>query len=99
AIAYLHGRRGDRAARQHWLGITAAVRGVPRPLATEATGYGEVFEAALALQHGRSSDAAAALARVPADSWYGAMFTRWRTQLAAELDTIGQAQPSRGTSS
>jgi hypothetical protein len=55
------------------------------PLATEGSGYGEVFDAALALHRGRPGDAAAALARVPQGSWYGCLFSRWRAELAAEL--------------
>jgi predicted ATPase/DNA-binding CsgD family transcriptional regulator len=85
AVALLHGLRGDESARRHWLAVTAAVRGVPEPLATEGSGYGEVFDAALALHRGRPGDAAAALARVPQGSWYGCLFTRWRAELAAEL--------------
>jgi predicted ATPase/DNA-binding CsgD family transcriptional regulator len=85
AVALLHGRRGDVAARRHWLAVAAAVRGVPTPLATEGTGYGEVFDAALALHRGRPADAAAALARVPPGSWWAGLFTRWRAELAAQL--------------
>ena len=96
AIAYLHGVRGARAGRREWLGVVAALRGVPRPLATEGTGYGEVFDAALALHHGRPADAAAALARAPTHSWYTALFTRWRTDMKNQLrpgtaDTIRQS--------
>jgi hypothetical protein len=86
AVAYFYGHRGNQPARETWLEVTARVRGVPTPLATEATGYGEVFDAALALHRGRRLEAARLLERVPPDSWYGSLFAYWRADLIAHLN-------------
>lgn len=90
AVAMVHGLRGDTKARDQWLEILAAFRGVDPEKTTLAPGYGEVFDAIVLLHHGHSEHAYALLATEPnaRKHWHVPLFSQWRTALRCEAAVL-----------
>jgi hypothetical protein len=99
AIAMVHGLRGDDTARDQWLTILAGIRGVQPHIAGAGTGYGELFDAIVALHRGQPDQALRLLRPEPeaADGWYGRVFRQWSLALRAEAAVLA-ASPSPGAS-
>ncbi|MDX6207794.1 MAG: hypothetical protein QOE24_185, partial [Frankiales bacterium] len=97
AAAMVFGMRGDEAARAEWLGILATMHGVEPAEAGTGTGYGEVFEALLALHRGRPDEALRRLS-VPAGSLYRQVFSQWAAALAVEAGALTGAADQRALS-
>jgi hypothetical protein len=91
------GMRGDETARAEWLGILATMHAVELADAGAGTGYGEVFEALLALHRGRPDEALRRLS-LSAGSFYRQVFSQWATALEAEAGALTGAADQRALS-
>jgi hypothetical protein len=91
AVALAHGLRGDRRAREQWLGLLAEIRGVARADCNRGTGYGELFEAIVRLHEGDPSAALEALAEADGDSLYAWVFRQWIAAVRAEAAVLARS--------
>ncbi|MDX6245547.1 MAG: hypothetical protein QOE76_3270 [Frankiales bacterium] len=87
AAAMVLGMRGDDAARREWLGILATMHDVDLADAGVGTGYGEVFDALLALHLDRPDEALRRLS-APATGFYGQVFSQWSAALTVEAAAL-----------
>ena len=98
AVAMVHGLRGDDNSRAEWLAILAAVRGVDPQHASVGSGYGEVFDAIVALHRGHPEEALGLLAVEPdaVHEWYAQIFRHWRTALRSEAAVLAGHPDAEG---
>lgn len=90
AVALAHGLCGDHAARAQWLGVVAALRGVPLLEAFRDSGYGELFEAMIMLHERQPRVAFDILAQEGRPGLYAAVFRQWSNALMAEAAVLAR---------
>lgn len=90
AVAMVHGLRGDHQAREQWLQILAAFRGVERE--NLGTGYSDTFDAIVLLHHGDYEEAYGLLSSGPRERhWTSPLFSQWLAGLLCEAAVLCDA--------
>jgi hypothetical protein len=90
AVALAHGLRGDPVRRASWLRVLAEIRGVPTSEASRGSGYGEVFDALVLLQHDHPERALETLRSQDPSVMFGFVFRQWSAALAAEAAVLAR---------
>ena len=81
---------GDAERREHWLGVLAEFRGVPRADAWRGCGHGELFEAMVLLHLDRPGEAFDVITADGDRGLFGLVFSQWTAAVSAEAAVLAE---------
>lgn len=90
AVALVHGLRGDWPARAEWLAITTSLQELVDCYHEGRSAWRPMFDAIVALHHGRADEAVDHLAPHPDEmnQWYNGMWRQWYAAVWAEAAVL-----------